>query len=106
VRILFDHGTPAPLRRALIGHSVSTANEMGWSELDNGELLSAAENQFDAIVTTDQSIRHQQNLAKQQLAILILPTTNWRQIRLHQDEILAAVNGLRGGDVVELKFKI
>jgi hypothetical protein len=38
VKILFDHGTPAPLRRALIGHVVSTTHEMGWSELDNGSL--------------------------------------------------------------------
>jgi hypothetical protein len=56
VKILFDHGTPAPLRHALKGHSVSTAHEMGWSEVDNGKLLSVAELEFDVIVTTDQSI--------------------------------------------------
>jgi len=61
VRILFDHGTPAPLRNALSGHTVSTAYEMGWSEIDNGRLLSAAELEFDAMITTDQSIRYQQS---------------------------------------------
>jgi hypothetical protein len=31
VRILFDQGTPAPLRKALIHHDVATAYEMGLS---------------------------------------------------------------------------
>jgi hypothetical protein len=48
-----------PLRELLIGHEVSTAFEMGWSKLDNGKLLAAAEAAFDALVTTDQSLRHQ-----------------------------------------------
>jgi hypothetical protein len=104
VKILFDHGTPALLRRVLAGHSVSTAAEMGWSEINNGTLPSAAENQFDAIITTDQSIRHQQNLAGRRLAILVLPTTNWRQIQNYGDRILAAIDVLRPGDLVELKF--
>ncbi len=77
---------------------------MGWSELDNGKLLSAAEIEFDAIITTDQSIRYQQNRVGRRLAILVLPTTNWKQIQIHQGQILAAINGLRAGDVIDLKF--
>jgi hypothetical protein len=63
MRVQFDQGTPAPLRRSLTGHTVSTAYEMGWTELDNGALLRAAESDFDALVTTDKSLRYQQNLA-------------------------------------------
>lgn len=33
MRILFDQGTPAPLRHALAGHSVETAYERRWSSL-------------------------------------------------------------------------
>lgn len=77
---------------------------MGWSELDNGKLLSAAEAEFDAIITTDQSIRFQQNLSGRQLAILVLPTTNWRIIQVHQDDVLTVVNRLRPGDLIEMKF--
>jgi hypothetical protein len=105
VKILFDHGTPAPLRGVLTGHSVATAAEMGWSELDNGRLLSAAEVEFDAIITTDQSIRYQQNLAGRRLAILVLPTTNWRQIQIDQDQVREAVSKLRTGDLIELNFE-
>jgi hypothetical protein len=77
---------------------------MGWSEIDNGKLLSAAEIEFDVVVTTDQSIRHQQNLTGRRLAILVLPTTNWRVIRIHQDQILAEIDQLHPGEVVELRF--
>lgn len=104
MRILFDHGTPAPLRRALTGHTVSTAYEMGWTELDNGALLKAAETDFEALITTDQNLRYQQNLTGQRLAILVLPTTSWPKIRAHEGEVVAAVNALSAGDVVELSF--
>jgi hypothetical protein len=36
MKILFDHGTPAPLRHRLAGHEISTAHEMGWAKLSNG----------------------------------------------------------------------
>jgi predicted nuclease of predicted toxin-antitoxin system len=104
MKILFDHGTPAPLRRALTGHTVSTAYEMAWTELDNGALLEAAEAHFDALVTTDRNLRYQQNLTGRRLAILVLPTTSWPKIRVHEAQIVAAVNALRPGDLVELKL--
>ena len=43
MRVLFDQGTPAPLRRAFEQHTIETAYERGWSTLRNGELLAAAE---------------------------------------------------------------
>jgi hypothetical protein len=84
MRILFDHGTPAPLRRALTAHSVSTAYEMGWTELDNGALLQAAEAEFDVLITTDQNLRYQQNLSGRRLAILVLPTNEPLICRRHR----------------------
>ena len=64
MKILFDQGTPAPLRRYLAGHSVDTAYERGWSDLRNGDLLTEAEiNGYDLLITTDQNMRYQQNLA-------------------------------------------
>ena len=65
MKLLFDQGTPAPLRRHLHGHSVDTLAEKGWSEKGNGELLDLAEREgYDVLVTTDQSQPHQQNLAR------------------------------------------
>ena len=104
MKILFDQGTPVPLRRSLAPHTVATAFEMGWSNLVNGELLAAAEGKFEALVTTDQNLRYQQNLQGRRLAILVLPTTNWLEIRNHLPEVTAAVNALKPGDYRELQW--
>ena len=64
--ILFDNGTPAPLRHALKGHIVVEAIERGWDRLVTGELIAAAEAEgFDLLLTTDKNIRYQQNLTGQ-----------------------------------------
>ena len=71
MKILFDHGTPAPLRNHLREHSVDRSAEKGWELLENGELIRKAEEEgYEVIVTTDQSVRHQQNLAGRGLAIV------------------------------------
>ena len=69
MRVLFDHGTPAPLRRELLGHEVATAYERGWSTLKNGELITTAEaGDCEVILTTDKNLRYQQNLTGRSLA--------------------------------------
>ena len=69
MRILFDQGTPVPLRALLPGHVVVTVYELGWSQLQNGELIRQAELAgYEALVTTDQSLRYQQQLAGQGFA--------------------------------------
>lgn len=82
MRVLFDQGTPAPLRNHSPDHEVSTAYELGWSNLKNGELLQMAETSgFEALVTTDQNLRYQQDLASRKIAIVVLSTTSWPRIR-------------------------
>jgi hypothetical protein len=104
MRILFDQGTPAPLRKALSGHEVATAYEMGWSQLTNGSLLKEADASFDAFITTDQSLEYQQNLTGRRLAILTLWTTSWPKLQLHLPEIVNAIEKLNAADFVELNF--
>jgi hypothetical protein len=82
VRVLFDQGTPAPLRHLLVGHEVSTAYERGSSMLRNGDLLTAAEaHGFEVLVTTDTHLRYQQNLRSRHIAIVVLNTTSWPRIK-------------------------
>src|SRR5882672_9232123 len=81
MRILFDQGTPVPLRDHLVGHVIETAFELGWSTLENGALLAAAEDSFNLLITTDQKLRYQQNLAGRNLSILVLMTTSWPRIQ-------------------------
>lgn len=99
MRILFDQGTPAPLRRHLGDHTVDTVAERGWSELGNGELLERAESEgYDILVTTDQNMRHQQNIAGRRLAVVVLLSTAWPYVRLRTEEIRSALNDVRVGE--------
>ena len=103
MKILFDQGTPAPLRHALVGHVVETAFERGWQLLQNGELLSVAEVAgFELFVTTDQNLRHQQNLAGRRMAVLALSTTDWRRIQRHAQLVSDAVENIEPGGYADL----
>ena len=92
-------GTPAPLRRVLIGHSVETAYERGWSSLKNGELIAAAvEAGFDVFVTADTNLRYLQNPTNRALSIVVLMTTRWPRIQrsVQAVQFASAVSDLAG----------
>ncbi len=101
MRILFDQGTPVPLRKHLPEHEIETAFELGWSTLKNGALLAAAEEAFDLLITTDQKLPYQQNLAGKRLSILILMTTSWRRLENSIPEIRSAIEQSRSGEFTE-----
>lgn len=103
MRILFDQGTPLPLREHLLKHRVTTAFELGWSYMKNGELLAAAEASFDLLITTDQQLRYQQNFAGRQLAVLVLSTTSWPRIKSSVAQVQAAVEKIQPGEYLELR---
>lgn len=103
MRVLFDQGTPAPLRHLLPGHEISTAYELGWSTLLNGELLAAAERQgFQVLVTTDTHLKYQQNLDSRSIAIVVLGTTSWPRIKVAAGGVLAAINSATVGNYAEV----
>lgn len=83
---------------------VSTAYEMGWAELDNGTLLTAADGCFDVFITTDQNLRYQQNLTGRKLALMVLPTTSWPKIQRHLAGVVAVIAAIRPGDYHEIVF--
>jgi hypothetical protein len=106
VRVLFDQGTPAPLRRALVGHVVETAYERGWSQLKNGELIAASENEgFDVLVTTDTNLKYQQKLAGRRLSVVVLLSTSWPRIQRALPRVLAAVDGCSPGAYIEVAIE-
>jgi hypothetical protein len=105
MRILFDQGTPVPIRRYLQRHEIRTAAQEGWDRLTNGELLDVAENRgFDIFLTTDKNIRYQQNLASRRIAIIVLMQQDWRRIRSYAQQIVIAVDSATSGSYVEVDF--
>ena len=88
MRVVLDQGTPAPLRRLLPGHDVATAFELGWATLTNGEFLAAAEDAgFEAVITTDKNLRHQQPVVREQAT-----------------RIQAALTELQPGEITDVRF--
>jgi hypothetical protein len=101
--ILFDNGTPAPLRYALKGHTVVEAIERGWDRLVNGELIAAAEAAgFELLLTTDKNIRYQQNLTGRKIAFVVIGNQQWPTLRRHIEKVVAAVNAATPGSYVEV----
>ena len=72
MRLLLDESIPSRLRRFLPGHDVKTVIEMGRSGVKNGKLLVLAAADFDAFLTVDKNLPHQQNLATLPLAVVVL----------------------------------
>ena len=72
MRVLLDECVHAGIRKAFVGHSVTTVPQAGWSGIKNGELLALIAGNFDVFLTIDQNIRHQQNLSGLPFAILFV----------------------------------
>lgn len=103
MKILFDQGVPAPLRRFLPGHAVITAYEQGWSTLRNGDLIRAAETAgFQVFVTTDRNLKYQQNLKRRRMAIVVLLSTSWPKIRQIAAIVASGIEAARDGDYNEI----
>lgn len=102
--ILLDQSAPVPLRSFLKSHTVQTAAEHGWHQLENGELLSAAKNAgFHVFLTADKNIRYQQNLRDCKIAIVVLGSPQWPVLQRYADRVVAAVDAARPGTYVEVE---
>ena len=96
---------PAPLKKHLESSDVSTLYELGWSTLENGELIDRAEKEsFATFITTDKNLKYQQNIKSRTISIVVLPTTNWQIIQQHVANINHHIRNLSAGEFVEIKF--
>ena len=100
MRILFDENVPAPLRQFFPDDQVATVQELGWSGIENGELISRAEVEFDVLILADKNLRYQQSLTGRGLALVELPTNRWPVLELLGVQIAAAVHGTGVGSYV------
>ena len=72
MRVLLDECVDWRLSRALTGHEVKSARQMGWSAIKNGELLELASERFDAFVTVDRNLAFQQNVQSLSIPVIVL----------------------------------
>jgi len=97
-RILFDKSVPWPLKRYLAGHQILAAEDEGWAEVSNGQLIALAEKAgYEALVTCDQNIQYQQNLTGRKISLVILGSNIWTAIQPMIPQIVEAVNRTSSG---------
>ncbi|MGH9438826.1 MAG: hypothetical protein ACRD22_13265 [Terriglobia bacterium] len=100
MKILFDQNVPRPLQRFLAAHETKRAAELGWAELKNGALLTAAENAgFDVLLSCDKTIRHEQNMAGRRVAVVCMSDNHWPIVKHHVAEILQAIEQAKSGHI-------
>jgi predicted nuclease of predicted toxin-antitoxin system len=73
MKLLLDENLPHQLRHEIPGHDCSTVAYMGFSGVENGELLRrAAAAGFDVLITKDANVQYEQNLVNLPIAVVIL----------------------------------
>jgi hypothetical protein len=104
-RVLFDHCVPRPFRNLLVDCDVSTALDVGWEQLKNGELIDAAEGAgFEVLITADKNLQYQQNLATRRTANIKLPTNRLLLISNYAPQVNAALTTIAAGNYVAIEF--
>jgi hypothetical protein len=71
-------------------------------------LLKEAEDEaVDVLLTTDQNIRHQQNLIGRKIGLVVITgTTKWSRVRSYLERIAAAVNATTPGSYTEVEIPV
>ncbi|MGH3088938.1 MAG: DUF5615 family PIN-like protein [Rubrobacteraceae bacterium] len=105
MRLLLDEKKDRRIKRFFGDeYEILTVRERGWSGKENGELISLAQREFDALVTMDQGIPHQQNLEGITLAILLLeaPSNRLADLAPLVPEAKEALSEARPGKVLRV----
>jgi hypothetical protein len=77
---------------------VQTVVELNWPQLENGELLKAAEEAaYGVLVTCDQNIEHEQTLTGRKLALVVLGSNIWLIVRNYEVTIANSVQAASPG---------
>ena len=77
-RVLFDEDMPRTLRRDLPEFAIRTVQEEGWGSVKNGDLLRRSSERFDVLVTADQRMPKQQNIARFAIGVVVIEAVDTR----------------------------
>ncbi len=101
MKVLVDECVDWRLCRDIVGHEVKTARQMGWSAVNNGELLALAQREFDVFVTVDRNLSFQQYLPSFTIFVIVLraPSNRLADLRPLVPELLACIATAKRGTV-------
>jgi hypothetical protein len=89
------------MARMLEGYAATTVAGRGWAGVKNGELLQRMYGEYDALLTMDQGIEFQQNIAVLPFGILLIlaPSNRLAHLQPIVPAILEALLQLRPGQL-------
>ena len=107
MRILIDECVDPRVRDLFDRHEAKTVHEMSWERLLDGPLLKLAAQEFDVLLTIDRSIEYQQNLSRLGIGMILVevPKNQMRYYRSAKNELSAAVEGIRAGQVIHIRVE-
>ena len=83
MRVLLDENLPKRLKLDFPNHEIFTVREKEWNGIKNGELLQLMfDNNFDALLTFDKNLQHQQNFLRYPIAVFVLTAFNNTYVKL------------------------
>ena len=73
MRLLLDENLPKRLKLDFPEHEIFTVRDKQWNGIKNGQLLKLLlNNSFNALLTFDENLQHQQNFLKYTITVFVL----------------------------------
>jgi hypothetical protein len=92
MKLLLDENLPKKLKLDFTEYEIYTVTDKGWNGIKNGELLKLmlAEN-FDALLTFDKNLQHQQNFEKYPIAVFVYSIfiNSYSELTKHSSKVKA-----------------
>ena len=90
------------VKRGLPARNIVSVQDMGWAGVKNGRLLKLVAVEFDIFITSDKNLRHQQNLAEIDVAIILIPSNQVPVVKALLPQINEALNSIGSHDFIEI----
>lgn len=105
MRVLIDECLPRALKGYISEHECATVQQMNWAGKKNGELLAAADSQFDVLLTIDGGMQYQQNLTGRHIAIVVISarSNQLEDLLPMMAEVASAIKDVRSGQVLRIE---
>ena len=131
MRILIDESLPSYLKHALVEHETFTVQDMGWTGIKNGDLLTnmfanvgqiykfalhfaleklhwrrywltRTETRFAVFLTADKNLRYQQNLIGRPFAVIVFPSNKLSVVKALLARLREELTSITPGRVIEI----
>ena len=95
MKLLLDENLPKRLKEDFLDHEIYTVRDKGWNGIKNGELLKLmVENGFQALLTFDKNLQHQQNFKKFSIAVFVFSTiaNTYKELTILSPKVIHYLN--------------